>query len=477
VTRWRYDTKNLHLVLLLLGGLLSGLRHLATSLLGLVDGLDDADGDGLPHVTDGEATKRGVLIVRLDTHGLGRNELSNASITGLDKLGAVFDRFTSSPINLLDELGELAGNVGSVTIEDGCVTSANLTGVVEDDDLGVEGSSLLSGVVLGVGGDVATADILDGDVLDVEADVVTRVALLELLVMHFDGLDFSGNVGRGESDDHAGLNDTSLNTTDGHCANTTDLVDVLERETEGLVGGSDGGLDGINGVEEGLSLNDTSLGLLGPAFVPWHVGGLLQHVVAVPAGDGNEGDGLGVVADLLDEGRGFLDDFVETVLAPLGGIHLVDGDDELTDTEGKGKESMLAGLSILGDTSLKFTSTTGDDEDGTISLGGTSDHVFDEVTMSWGINNGNHELGGFELPEGDIDGDTTLTLSLQLVENPGVLERTLSEFGGFLLELLDGTLIDTTALVDQMSSGGGLSGIDVADDDDVNVSLILSHCE
>ena len=45
--------------------------------------------------------------------------------------------------------------------------------------------------------------------------------------------------------------------------------------------------------------------------------GLLQHVVSVPSRDGDEGDGLGVVTDLLDEGGGFLDDFVETVLAPL----------------------------------------------------------------------------------------------------------------------------------------------------------------
>ena len=47
------------------------------------------------------------------------------------------------------------------------------------------------------------------------------------------------------------------------------------------------------------------------------LGGLLQHVVTVPARDGHEGDGLGVVADLLDEGGGFLDDFVETILRPL----------------------------------------------------------------------------------------------------------------------------------------------------------------
>ena len=45
-----------------------------------------------------------------------------------------------------------------------------------------------------------------------------------------------------------------------------------------------------------------------------------------------------------------------------------------------------------------------------------------------------------------------------------VLERALAELGSLLLELLDGTLVDTTALVDQVTSGGGLAGIDVTDD-------------
>ena len=69
----------------------------------------------------------------------------------------------------------------------------------------------------------------------------------------------------------------------------------------------------------------------------------------------------------------------------LGGIHLVDGNDELTDTEREGEESVLAGLAILGDTSFELTSTAGDDEDSAISLGSTGDHVFDEITMSGGI--------------------------------------------------------------------------------------------
>jgi len=55
-------------------------------------------------------------------------------------------------------------------------------------------------------------------------------------------------------------------------------------------------------------------------------------------------------------------------------------------------------------------------------------------------------LGSLKLPESNVDSDTTLTLSLQLVQHPSVLEGTLSEFSSFLLELLDGTLVDTTTL-------------------------------
>ena len=93
---------------------------------------------------------------------------------------------------------------------------------------------------------------------------------------------------------------------------------------------------------------------------------------------------------------------------------------------------MLTGLAILGDTSLELTSTGGNDENGAVSLRGTSDHVLDEVTVTGGINDGDLILGSLELPEGNIDGDTTLTLGLELVKNPGVLEGTLTELSGFL---------------------------------------------
>ena len=173
----------------------------------------------------------------------------------------------------------------------------------------------------------------------------------------------------------------------------------------------------------------------------------------MPPRDGNEWNRLRVIADFFDKGGCLLHDFIEPVLTPLerrlmidirsilsidthlGCVHFVHCDDQLADTQSKGQEGVLAGLTILGNASLKFTSTTSDDEDGTVRLGGTSNHVFDKVTVTGGINDlrsqisdltrdkdkdthSDHVLGGLELPEGDIDGDTTLALGLQFVEHP-----------------------------------------------------------
>ena len=44
----------------------------------------------------------------------------------------------------------------------------------------------------------------------------------------------------------------------------------------------------------------------------------------------------------------------------------------------------------------------------------------------------------------------------------------------YLLELLNSTLVNATALVDQVTGGGGLAGVDVSDDDDVDMSLFLT---
>ena len=52
----------------------------------------------------------------------------------------------------------------------------------------------------------------------------------------------------------------------------------------------------------------------------------------------------------------------------------------------------------------------------------------------------------------------------------------MTNLGRLLLELLDGSLVDSSTFVDQVAGGGGLAGVDVADDHDVDVDLFLPHC-
>merc|ERR1719198_2010223 len=207
---------------------------------------------------------------------------------------------------------------------------------------------------------------------------------------------------------------------------------------------------------EALAVSLAFLPLYIPALVPAHVSGSLNHVVTMPSRDGHEGNSSGVVADLLDEARHLLLDLLEPSLRVwgLGGVHLVDGDDQLLDAEGIGEQGVLSGLAVLGDTSFELASSGGDDEHTAVSLAGASDHVLDEVAMARGVDDGDVVLGSLELPECDINGDTTLTLGLQLVHDPGILEGALARLLSLLLELLDGPLVDTSTLVDQVPGGG-----------------------
>merc|ERR1719220_2577879 len=97
--------------------------------------------------------------------------------------------------------------------------------------------------------------------------------------------------------------------------------------------------------------------------------------------------------------------------------------------------------------------------------------------MAGGVDDGDVVLGGLKLPKSNVNGDTTLALGLQLVHDPRILEGTLARLLSLLLELLNRPLINPSALVDQVASGGRLARVDVTDDDDVDVSLFLSHPE
>jgi hypothetical protein len=45
-----------------------------------------------------------------------------------------------------------------------------------------------------------------------------------------------------------------------------------------------------------------------------------------------------------------------------------------------------------------------------------------------------------------------------------IFKRTLAKLSSLLLKFFDGSLIDTTTLVDQVSSSGGFTGVDMTND-------------
>lgn len=377
--------------------------------------------------------------------------------------GFSFEFFTSSPVDLGVDGFELASNMCSVAIKHWTIPSLDLTRVVEDDDLSEELSGFSGRVIFLVSTDISSFDIFDGDVFNVESNIVSRDSFCELFMVHFHRLDLGFHVDWGEDNVHTGLENSGFHSSYWDCSNTTDLVNILEGKSEWLVNGSFGGDDVVEGLEECGTL------------VPSHVGGRLDHVVTVPAGNGDERDFVGVVADFLKVLLDFGLDFLETGFSIVDGffVHFVGTDDHLLDTEGEGEEGMFSGLAVFGDTGFELSFGGGDHEDGNIGLGSSCDHVFDEVSVARGVDDGEVVFGGLELPKGNVDGDTPFSFGFEFVKHPGVFERSLSRFGRFLFELGNGSFIDTSTLVNQVSGGCGFTSIHVSNDHQVNVNFVF----
>ena len=181
----------------------------------------------LSHVTDGETTERRELGEGLHTHRLAGHQHHNGRVARLDKLGCLLGRLAGTPVALLLDLRELAGNVGRVAIQDGRIAVGNLAGMVENNHLGGEVLDAGGRLVLVFRGNIAALDVLDRDVLDVEAHVVAGRRLGQRLVVHLHRLDLGGQVDGGKGDNHAGLDDASLHAAHGDCSNAANLVHIL----------------------------------------------------------------------------------------------------------------------------------------------------------------------------------------------------------------------------------------------------------
>jgi len=223
--------------------------------------------------------------------------------------------------------------------------------VLLDDDHGAEGLDGLADTLGLLVNDITGGDLLVlGDTLDGHTDGVTGSGGVKDLLVLLDGEHLLvGEAGGRDADDITRLEGTLLDGTGDDLAHTLDVVDVGDGKTEGLVGEAlRGGDEVVEGIEEGEAgdlLLGTAVGL--PSLVPGGLVGLLNEVVAVEAGVGDEGDLLGLEADHLEHLNELVLDLVETALVPAAGVHLVDADDDLLDTEEVEETGVLAGLALL----------------------------------------------------------------------------------------------------------------------------------
>ena len=277
-------------------------------------------------------------------------------------------------------------------------------------------------------------------------------------MMHLDGFDLASDVRRREGDIVADLHDPRLDPTDRDGADTGDGIDVLDRQPQRELGRLDRYLEIVEALQKS------------GAFPPCHLGALLSDVLADEGGCGNELDGIVLVADHPQKLADLFFDLVEALLGVLrlGCVHLVHVDYDLVDAKGLCQEHVLLCL-------RHHTLGRGDHEDGRVGLGCSSDHVLDEITVSWGVYDREVIFVGGELLVGHIDGDTALPLLLEVVHDPGELEGTLALGLCLFLVLLDQIFLYVSGVEQYASHGCGFPVVHMPDEHQVHMWFFRCH--
>jgi hypothetical protein len=353
------------------------------------------------------------------------------SLTDLDGIGVAHgdnhlgvvtrhDHLTGGILGTLRE-GQVDGLISSSEVELGSVMLLE-TGVSATLLLGkdVEGSEKLGMRLNGArsADDHTTADILTANTSDEETRVVTSLGLLTRLL---EGLDV-GDLGlddlltlSNKLNLLIALQDTTLHTARYDGTTTGNRKDILDRHKEGLVKVTLGGWDPL--IDSSKELIDLLGADLGALVLEGHESRAHNDrgVVAFEAVCVKELTHLH-----LDELKHF---------GVINGIDLVDEDDNSLDTNLTSEKQVFAGLGHL-------SIGGGNDDDSTVHVGSTGNHVLDVIGVTWAVDVGVVAVVGGVLDVGGRDGNTALSLLRSLV-NGTILKEVGEALVG--LSLRDGS--------------------------------------
>ena len=403
-------------------------RHLNSRQAGLLDDLDHLA------CTDGTAALADSELLAL-VHSDRGDELDG----DLDVIARHNHLHTLGKHDLTGDVKRTDEELRTIVVVERSVAAAFV--LLQDVDLSLEHSVRSDG--LGLGHDLTSLDFLLVDTTEEETYVVTSLTLVEELAEHLDTGDDSLTrliCETDELDRVADVDGTSLDTTGNDSTTTSDGEDVLDRHKEGLVNKTLRKRNvAVNSVHE---LHD----LVFPNFLA---------VKGTKSGTTDDGAILIKLVESEEVTNLHLDEVEH--LRIINKVNLVHENEDLRDVNLTGEQDVLTGL-------RHRTISGGDNQDSSVHLGGTSDHVLDVVSVAGAVYVSIVAVGGLVLDVSRVDGDTTLLLLGGVVN---------------LIEGLDLVGITSDSLSENLGDGGGqgrFTVVNMANCTDVDMRFRSLEC-
>ena len=350
------------------------------------------------------------------------------------------------PSGELDGAGDVGGTeeeLRTIAVEEVSVAAAFLFG----EDVGRRSELVVGDDGPGLGKDLTTLDLVVGDTTEEGADVVAGLGKVKGLAEHFEAGD-DGLLGRLDANDFSfvvHLDLTTLDAAGDDGATAGDGHDVFDREKEGFVGVALGVGDiGVEGFEE--FFDASAVGIV-------HGSGL----ASLEGGTLDDGDFVTREAILGEEVTDVHLNEVDE-LRVVDHVALVEEDDDVRNANLTGEQDVLTGLG-------HDAVSGGDNEDGSVHLGGAGDHVLDVVSVPRAVDVSVVTLFGLVFFVGGVDRNTTspflgagVDVAISFVDSV-----SFGAIGGFA---------DHGKVVGDGRGKGGLAVVNVADGTNVHVNAV-----